>query len=267
MAVLAVGGCAGHDGAAPSASTPAEPSPSDASVAAPSVAAWHRWGLTPMRVAPKPPADKPIALSATGEVPVFAQVSTSQRVVFITIDDGMEKDPAFVGMMRDLKTPITMFLMNDAIKSDYAYFKPLQALGNHIQNHTLHHPAMTHLSLARQENEVCGDQKALTEHYGTAPLLFRPPYGVYDKNTEIAVRECGPRAIVWWRETVRITSLQYQRPDKKLHAGDIILVHFRGPEQLQGATMTQMFANVLRQIEKQGFAVARLEDYIRAPSR
>ncbi|GHI02828.1 hypothetical protein [Streptomyces cellostaticus] len=108
--------------------------------------------------------------------------------------------------------------------------------------------------------------QALTEHYGTVPLLFRPPYGVYNKDTETAVRACGPRAIVWWRETVRITNLQYQRPDKKLHAGDIILVHFRGPEQLRGATMTQMFASLLRQIEEQGFAVARLEDYIRAPS-
>ncbi|MFJ9909930.1 polysaccharide deacetylase family protein [Streptomyces sp. NPDC101152] len=145
--------------------------------------AWHRWGLTPMRLAPNPPADKPISLSATGEVPVFAQVSTSQRVVFITIDGGLERDPAFVAMVRDLKTPITIFLMN-AIKSDYAYFKTLQALGNHIQNHTLHHPVMSHLSLARQEN-VCGDQKVLTEHYGTAPLLFRPPYGVCDKDTEM----------------------------------------------------------------------------------
>ncbi|GGY87155.1 hypothetical protein GCM10010300_34360 [Streptomyces olivaceoviridis] len=41
----------------------------------------------------------------------------------------------------------------------------------------------------------------------------------------------------------------------------------RGPKQLQGTTMTQMFAFVLRQIEEQGFAMARLEDYIRAPSR
>ncbi|MFI2206118.1 polysaccharide deacetylase family protein [Streptomyces sp. NPDC020192] len=179
----------------------------------------------------------------------------------------MEKDPAFISMMRDLKTPITMFLMDDDIKSDYAYFKPLQTLGDHIQNHTLHHPVMSHLSLARQKDEVCGAQKSLIEHYGTAPLLFRPPYGRYNKDTEIAVRECGPRAIVWWRENVRLTTLQYQRPDKKLHAGDIILVHFRGPKQLQGATMTEMFARLLRQIEEQGFAVARLEDYIRAPTR
>ena len=231
------------------------------------LAAWHRWGLTPLRTAPQPPADKPVKLSATGTVPVFTHIPTSQKVVFITVDDGQEKDPEFIKMMRDLKVPITMFLMNDAIKSDYAYFKPLQALGNHIQNHTLHHPVMSSAPLARQREEVCGDQKILTKEYGTAPLLFRPPYGAYNTNTRTAVGQCGPRAIVWWRESMQIRSMQYQTPDKKLRDGDIILAHFRGPSELKGRTMTQMFVNMLRLIQKQGFAVARLEDYIQPPAR
>lgn len=229
------------------------------------VAAWHRWGLTPLRTAPQPPADKAVKLSATGTVPVFTHIPTSQKVVFITVDDGLEKDPKFIKMMRDLKVPITMFLMNDAIKSGYAYFKPLQQLGNHIQNHTLHHPVMSSLPLARQKEEVCGDQKVLTKEYGTAPLLFRPPYGAYDSNTKTAVGECGPRAIVWWRESMQIRNMQYQTADKKLRDGDIILAHFRGPSELKGHTMTQMFANLLRLIQEQGFAVARLEDYIQPP--
>ncbi|MGN5382297.1 polysaccharide deacetylase family protein [Streptomyces lasalocidi] len=204
-------------------------------------------------------------LSATGAVPVLTHLPTSQKVVFITVDDGQEKDPKFVEMMRDLKIPITMFLMNDAIKPDYAYFRPLQALGNHIQNHTLHHPAMSTIPLARQKEEVCGDQKILTKEYGTAPLLFRPPYGAYNNNTKIAVGECGPRAIVWWRESMQIRNMQYQAGDKRLHDGDIILAHFRGPSELKGATMTQMFANLLRRIQEQGFTVARLEDYIQSP--
>ncbi|MGI5140142.1 polysaccharide deacetylase family protein [Streptomyces sp. CA-106110] len=178
----------------------------------------------------------------------------------------MEKDPKFIEMMRDLKIPITMFLMNDAIKSDYGYFKSLQAMGNHIQNHTLHHPAMNTIPLVRQKQEVCGDQKTLTQHFGTAPLLFRPPYGAYNNNTKIAVGECGPRAIVWWRESMQIRTIQYQEPDKKLRPGDIILAHFRGPAELKGATMTEMFANLLKRVREQGFAVARLEDYIQPPA-
>ncbi|MEW1780055.1 polysaccharide deacetylase family protein [Streptomyces sp. NPDC086777] len=267
---LAVGGCGagGATGGASHASRPAVPdgAASTAPAVSDSAATWRKWGLTPLPAAPRPPADKPVRLSATGPVPVFTRIPTTQKVVFITVDDGQEKDPAFIRMLRDLRVPITMFLMNDAVKSDYGYFRPLQALGNHIQNHTLHHPVMSSLPLARQKEEVCGDQKILTKEYGTAPLLFRPPYGAYNTNTKIAVGACGPRAIVWWRESMQIRNMQYQSADKKLRPGDIILAHFRGPSELKGTTMTHMFANLLRHIHEQGFAVARLEDYIQPPT-
>ncbi|MEV6116083.1 polysaccharide deacetylase family protein [Streptomyces sp. NPDC052109] len=269
VVALAAGGCGTSDGgpaATPAQSASAGGTPGTGSHVMARAATWRKWGLAPLPTAPEPPVDKPIKLSRTGPVPVFAHVPTSRKIVFITVDDGLEKDPKFVQMMRDLKVPITMFLMNDAIRSDYGYFKPLQALGNHIQNHTLHHPPMNTVPLARQKEEVCGDQKILTRHFGTAPLLFRPPYGAYNDATRIAVGECGPRAIVWWRESMQIRDLQYQQPDKKLRPGDIILAHFRGPAEMKGATMTEMFANLLRHIEKQGFAVARLEDYIQAPT-
>ncbi|AKJ08596.1 polysaccharide/chitin/xylan deacetylase [Streptomyces incarnatus] len=267
LLALSLGGCGTSGGSATDpASATAGATPGTASHVTADAAAWQKWGLTPLPAAPEPPADKPIKLSATGPVPVFAHVPTSQKVVFITVDDGQEKDPKFIEMMRDLKIPITMFLMNDAIKSDYGYFKPLQAMGNHIQNHTLHHPAMNTIPLLRQKQEVCGDQKILTQKFGTAPLLFRPPYGAYDNNTRIAVGECGPRAIVWWRESMQVRDMQYQKPDKKLRPGDIILAHFRGPAELKGATMTEMFANLLKRVREQGFAVARLEDYIQPPA-
>jgi peptidoglycan/xylan/chitin deacetylase (PgdA/CDA1 family) len=230
-------------------------------------ALWAKWGLKPLVPAPAPPLDRPVKLTRSGKVPVIKQVPTSQKVVFITVDDGAEKDPKFIQMMQDLKIPITMFLMNDTIKDDYGYFKPLQALGNSIQNHTLHHPAMNTISEAQQQNEICGDQKILTAQYGTAPFLFRPPYGAgaYSSSLNEAVQACGPRAIVYWTETMEITGLEYQTPDRKLQDGDIILAHFRGPSELKGESMTKMFANMVKRIEEQGFSVARLDDYIQQP--
>ena len=142
------------DAVAPSASVSASAS----AAAAAQAAVWAKWGLTPLPPAPAPPADRPVKLTRTGKVPVIKQIPTGQKVVFITVDDGAEKDPAFIRMEQDLRIPITMFLMNDTIKNDYGYFKPLQALGNSIQNHTLHHPAMNTISEARQQSEICGDQ-------------------------------------------------------------------------------------------------------------
>ena len=272
---------AGCSSAAPPVPLPSPAAPGDAATAtagastgsgsqdsvAANTALWAKWGLKPLAPAPAPPVDRPIKLTRSGKVPVIKQVPTDQKVVFITVDDGAEKDPKFIQMMQDLKIPITMFLMNDTIKDDYGYFKPLQALGNSIQNHTLHHPAMNTISEAQQQNEICGDQKILTAQYGTAPFLFRPPYGAgaYSSSLNEAVQACGPRAIVYWTETMEITGLEYQTPDRKLQDGDIILAHFRGPSELKGESMTKMFANMVKRIEEQGFAVARLDDYIQQP--
>ncbi|MFD7730730.1 polysaccharide deacetylase family protein [Kitasatospora phosalacinea] len=250
-------------GAAPGSATPGTP----AQDAVPD-AAWAKWGLQPLPKAPAPPADRPIKLTRTGTVPVFSEVPTTDKVVFITIDDGAEKDPQFVEMLTELKVPITMFLTEDIVKNDYAYFKPLQALGNSIQNHTVSHPVMSRLPADRQKSQICDDQAALTEHYGTAPYLFRPPYGDGADSAALnaAVQECGPRAVVLWRESMQIHDMQYQAADKKLRNGDIILAHFRGPSELKGETMTRMFAELLSRIQEQGFAVARLDDYVAAPT-
>ncbi len=275
--LAAVSGCGSTP--APSSSAPPATQSAPAGAAAPSAAAsspaagagsaaaWAKWKLQPMAPAPAAPADKPIKLTKTGTVPVIESVPTTDKVVFITIDDGEEKDPKFIQMMSDLKVPITMFLMDDAIKNDYAYFKPLQADGNSIQNHTLHHPAMSTKSADVQKKEVCGDQQVITQQYGAAPYLFRPPYGdgAHTPTLNSAVQQCGPRAVVIWRESMQIHDMQYQTADKKLKPGDIILAHFRGPKDLKGETMTEMFGELLSRIQEQGFSVARLDDYIQPP--
>ena len=241
---------------------PAKPAPSAAPVVRDEAAVWRTWGLTPLPPAPEPPLDKPLKLGKKGPAKVFDQVPTEEKVVFITIDDGQEKDPRFVQMLTDLRVPVTMFLTDNAVQDDYAYFTPLQALGNHIQNHTLSHPVLPTLGLDGQKREICGNQKVLTKQYGTRPTLLRPPYGRWNWATQQAARECGIDGLVMWRASMQIHDMQYDDVDKKLHPGDILLAHFRGPEQLKGETMTEMFGHMLERIRRRGFAVARLEDYI-----
>ncbi|MEU1512918.1 polysaccharide deacetylase family protein [Streptomyces sp. NPDC005811] len=226
-------------------------------------AAYRKWGLKPLAAPPAPPAVKPVRLRADdGLVPVISEIPTREKIVFLTFDDGAEKDPEFVTMMRELKVPFTMFLTDAAIRSDYGYFKKLQALGNGVQNHTLTHPDLRTLGASAQKQEICGQQTRLKDEYGTAPRLLRPPYGNWNEDTRAAAASCGLEAIVLWRESMQIKNMQYQSPSGKLHPGDIILAHFRGPSELKGTTITEMTANLLRHIQEQGFTVAALEDYL-----
>ncbi|MFI1411677.1 polysaccharide deacetylase family protein [Streptomyces sp. NPDC020707] len=233
-------------------------------------AAVKRWGLEKAPLpAPPAPARKPHIPTRDGfEVddhdglpPVFTTIPTKDKVVFLTIDDGAEKDPAFLRMMRELKIPYTAFLSDYLVKEDYGYFGRMGADGVSLNNHTLHHRFMPGLSYAAQKREICGMQDVIEKRYGKRPTLFRPPYGNYNEDTLRAAKACGIKAAPLWNEEVFVDRWEYREWDRDLRPGDIVLSHFRGKEDWKG-TMPDMVRRFLKLITDKGYAVARLEDYL-----
>jgi peptidoglycan/xylan/chitin deacetylase (PgdA/CDA1 family) len=223
----------------------------------------QRYGLRPFAPAPVPPAVKPVTLSASHPT-VFSDVPMAEKVVFVTIDDGIEKEPAFIQMVKDFQIPLTISLADVLIKDDYAYFEKLYETGYvSIQNHTVTHPLdMPALSASQQLDEVSGQQEKLHAEYGVAPYIFRPPGGNYNATTVAAVRQAGLAGMMLWKETMQISDMQYQTSAHRLNPGDIILCHFRGPAQLDGETMVRMMTRMYRHIQDQGFTVADVTKYV-----
>ncbi|WSJ91166.1 polysaccharide deacetylase family protein [Streptomyces sp. NBC_01304] len=227
-----------------------------------SKAVARRWGLhAPLRPAPKPPPRGAVKGAGPGLPPVVDRVPTKDKVVFLTFDDGAERDPRFIDMVRDLRLPVSMFLTDSVAGPGYSHFGELRSVGATVQNHTLDHPYLPGLSYDGQRWEICGQQDKLKQRFGVRPRLFRPPYGNYNANTLRAAADCGVSAVVLWRASMQINDLRYAA-GHRLHPGDIVLAHFRGPGELQGASLTEMTARMLRRIQAQGFTVARLEDYL-----
>nr|WSY52435.1 polysaccharide deacetylase family protein [Streptomyces sp. NBC_00886] len=236
------------------------------------VAAAKRWGLAKVPLAAPPaPAHKPEITARKGfEVddqeelnlpPVFTTIPTKQKIVFLTIDDGEEKDPAFLRMMSDLKIPYTAFLSNYLVKDDYGYFRKMQAEGHTVNNHTLMHPYLPGLSYAEQKREICGMQDIMEKQFGRRPTLFRPPYGNYNQDTLVAAKSCGIKYAPIWDQEVFVDHWEYREWDRDLHPGDIVLTHFRGRKDWKG-TMVDDMRRFLGKVTAEGYAVARLEDYL-----
>lgn len=251
------------------------------------VSAFRKWGLrVPTRKPPAPPAVKPelppplspppvpeypdLTPDLTPDLapvlgpslaPVISSVPTDDRVVFLTIDDGSEQDPEFVELLRDLNVPVSTFLTHEEVGDGYGYFRELQRLGNGMNNHAVHHVNLSALPYAAQREEICGQQQNLEREFGVRPRLFRPPYGRYDADTLRAAASCGVEAVVMWRLEAWADHIDWQAADRTFRPGDIILTHFRGPAEW-GGTMNDMTRRVLRTAAEQGFAVARLEDYL-----
>lgn len=232
--------------------------------------AAKKWKLakTPL-AAPPPPAVKPRITTRKGfEVtggatlpPVFTSVPTKEKVVFLTIDDGAEKDPELLRMMGELRIPYSAFLSDYVINDDYAYFKKMQSRGVSLHNHTLTHPYLPGLSYKEQKREICGQQEKIKKRFGKRPELFRPPYGNYDAGTLRAAKSCGVKAVPLWSSEAFPDHMEWREWDRDLHPGDIVLTHFRGKDEWKGS-MPDMIRHVMKTITDKGYAVAKLEDYV-----
>ncbi|MFE9818600.1 polysaccharide deacetylase family protein [Streptomyces sp. NPDC005773] len=233
--------------------------------------AAKKWGLasTPL-TPPAPPAVKPHLTTREGfEVeggdaslpPVFTTVPTDKKIVFLTMDDGDDKDPELLKMMSELNIPYSAFLSDYVVRDNYAYFKEAQVRGVVLGNHTLNHRYMPGLSHDEQKREICDQQDIMEQQYGERPRLFRPPYGNYNGDTLRIAKSCGITAVPLWAAEAFPDHMEWREEDQDLHPGDIILTHFRGKKDWKGS-MPDMIRNVMKVITDKGYAVARLEDYV-----
>ncbi|MDP5314141.1 polysaccharide deacetylase family protein [Streptomyces poriferorum] len=233
--------------------------------------AAKKWGLAGTPLAPPaPPAVKPHLTTRKGfEVeggdaslpPVFTTVPTDKKIVFLTMDDGDDKDPELLKMMSELNIPYSAFLSDYLVRDDYAYFKEAQVRGVVLGNHTLNHRYLPGLSHDEQTREICDQQDIIEQQYGERPRLFRPPYGNYNGDTLRIAKSCGITAVPLWAAEAFPDRMEWREEDQDLHPGDIILTHFRGKKDWKGS-MPDMIRNVMKVITDKGYAVARLEDYV-----
>ncbi|MGA5709697.1 polysaccharide deacetylase family protein [Streptomyces cellulosae] len=211
-------------------------------------------------------ADGPATAVAPAPLPpVVDHVTTDDPVVFLTYDDGAERDPRFIDLVRERGLPVSMFLTDSVIGPGYGHFARLRAVGANLQNHTLDHPALPGLPLAAQRAQICGQQRKLAARFGVRARLFRPPYGRHDTATLRAAAECGIAAVVLWRVTLEPDGhLTYTHGPRHLRPGDIVSVPSGEAPPLSLAERT---TRLLTELEGRDLRVGRLEEYLPGRTR
>ena len=186
--------------------------------APPSPATSSRLSYAP-DIAPPPVQD--------GRAPVLSRIHTSQPVVFLTIDDGVDRAPDAAGVLRDHGVPASLFLVEHYAKRAPPYFADIVAQsGSVIEDHTLDHPDMSRLPYDQQKHQICETADSFAHTFGRRPTLFRPPYGNFNDDTRRAAVACGMSAILYWHALVEDGVVKYQ-DGTKLLPGDIVLMHFK----------------------------------------
>ncbi|WP_163509805.1 polysaccharide deacetylase family protein [Fodinicola acaciae] len=192
-----------------------------------------------------------------GSAIVVDRIPTRQKVVFLTIDDGSDRDPRTDALLRKAKVPVTVFLVGTVQRCETPYFRGMQRLGARMENHTEFHPLMPRRGLTGQRREICGPQPRFQKAFGHRPQLFRPPYGMFNADTLTAMSDCKVHYLVLWTVSVhdRRTIGYPHRRSHTLEPGDIILMHFQND-------FVESYATVLKLVKEAGLTPALLEDYL-----
>ncbi|MFJ6543106.1 hypothetical protein ACIQMP_20985 [Streptomyces sp. NPDC091385] len=202
--------------------------------------AYRHWGLpAPLATAPHHAAT---TRTATRLPAVVDRVPTTDKVVFLTYDDGVGQDPRLATLIRELHLPVTVFAT--------ARQPALRRAGATVEHRAPRRGTLPGLPYTRQRTALCT--------HPTAHLL-RPRHGTYDHTTLRAAAHCGITALVLWRATVTPTGVAYTRGPHTLLPGDIVRV---GPARGPATALGERTARLLRKVQERGLTVGRLEDYL-----
>ncbi len=198
-------------------------------------------------------ADQPKALAVIADLDPVYRIRTKDPVVFITIDDGVFKNPRARDLVERRKVPITSFLTAWTIQDRSRYFERVSGTGS-IQNHSATHASFSKIS-TDLDHEICYTQRKISSKFDEPPWMLRPPYGMSADSPRVraVARRCGIEHIVMWDTVVEDGQISYR--SGKLRKGSIILLHY-------GKDLDKDLRAALRAARKAGLTPANLAEYL-----
>ncbi len=198
---------------------------------------------------------QPVAPSlrpAVQKAQLLYRIDTKDPVVFVTIDDGFDKNGFGLDLLKKWRWPVTSFLLPFNSKNHVPYFQNIGRI-NDIGTHTAKHTILKGLSLEKQQAAICSGEQQIKQQFGYTIGIFRPPTGSWDSTTLEAAANCGISTVLMWRVSMNgSTMTTWGGPPR---AGDVILIHYV-------RSLDKSLKRLAWELHKQGLHVARLADYL-----
>ena len=193
-------------------------------------------------------------------VRALCRVKTTEKIVYLTFDDGpnAEQTPQVLDVLKRNNAKATFFCIGSRIAGNEQILKRIIGEGHTIGNHSFSPTNSFPLFSRRRmiaDIEQC--KNVIESAIGTAPTLFRPPFGVTNPTVGKAVKTLNLKTIGWTirtYDTNRCSDARIaRRISRQLRPGAIILLHDRLP---QSAERLQM---VIDTVKENGYEVGKLE--------
>ena len=174
----------------------------------------------------------PVGSLPPGTRTSYSSVTAPGPFIAITFDDGpvVPNTPRLLDMLAARGIKATFFTVGYNVARHPNIIRRIVAEGHEIANHTWNHPKLSGMSDSGVRSELQRSHDALTNITGTAPRMYRPPYGaITARQKQWIMSEFGYPTIQWsvdpqdWRTKNAATTRS--RILSETRAGAIILVH------------------------------------------
>ena len=215
---------------------------------------WYRPGT------PTATIDSKIAALIT-KYNVYWQIPTTQKVVYLTFDEGYEYKQNTLSILNTMKTKgvkATFFITGGYYNSHPELVKQMMAEGHQVANHTINHYRASTV-LNQNTQKYIDDVVNLDKLVPGLVKLHRPPEGGYSERSLKILRDLGYKTVFWsfayrdW-ETANQPDpvVAKQKILDNIHPGSILLLH------AVSDTNVSILGDVIDGIRAKGYTIQQL---------
>ena len=216
------------------------------------------------------------AHTAPALAPVFSPMSRVLGVprrmegasaVALTFDDGPHPQgtPAVLELLRAAAVPATFFLVGEQVERQRSLAAEVAAEGHGIAIHCRRHRNLLRLTRAQIRDDLDRAEEAIHAATGQAPLLHRPPYGIYSWQALSLVRRRGWQPLLWsrwgrdWSARATPETIAHM-VTRDASRGDVLLLHDSDAYSAEGSWRQTVRAlpRVLDELARQELLAARV---------
>lgn len=188
---------------------------------------------------------------------------TSQRVVYLTIDEGYEYGftPKILDILRDNNVKAAFFITLPYLNKNWDLVERMVNEGHIVGNHTVSHPSLPEVDDRQVIDEIEELSRVFRDKTGQDMKYLRPPMGEFSERTLKISSDLGYRNVFWssayddWDvNNQKGADYAYKMVMDNIHNGNVILLH------AVSQSNTEALDTIIKDLKVQGYRFGTLDE-------